>query len=187
MLPSKCIFFFNLNVAYCLLSSTHSVPFLNTTASQCVTLSNLVPELVSFPNSSIYKSSILSYFFVQARILPACVVHPVTTDDVVNIVRVLGAIDKSKPESSLFSVRSGGHSPVVGASNDINGVTIDLRYLNTLTLDVNKSVVSVGGGVIWDDIYSKLDPLNLTVVGGRVSGIGVGGFLTGGTYQTIVM
>ena len=43
--------------------------------------------------------------------------------------------------------------------------------------------VTVGVGLIWDDVYSALDEHNLTVIGARASGIGIGGFaLGGGTY-----
>lgn len=40
--------------------------------------------------------------------------------------------------------------------------------------------VIVGAGLVWDDIYAALDPHNVTVVGGRVSGVGVAGFTLGG-------
>ena len=40
--------------------------------------------------------------------------------------------------------------------------------------------VDVGPGLIWDDVYAALDPQNITVVGGRVSGVGVAGFVLGG-------
>jgi FAD/FMN-containing dehydrogenase len=65
-------------------------------------------------------------------------------------------------------------------------VTIDLRALNTVKVR-DKNVVSVGAGSIWSDIYSQLEPLNLTVNGGRVAGIGVGGFLTGGKFWTFLI
>ena len=44
--------------------------------------------------------------------------------------------------------------------------------------------VTIGTGLIWDDVYAALDPHNLTVVGGRESGIGVGGFVLGGGILT---
>lgn len=34
--------------------------------------------------------------------------------------------------------------------------------------------------MIWDDVYAALEPFGVNVLGGRVSGIGVGGFLLGG-------
>jgi hypothetical protein len=38
----------------------------------------------------------------------------------------------------------------------------------------------IGTGLICDDIYAALDPLGVTVLGGRVSGIGIAGFTLGG-------
>ncbi|KAL8773027.1 MAG: hypothetical protein Q9209_002047 [Squamulea sp. 1 TL-2023] len=41
-------------------------------------------------------------------------------------------------------------------------------------------MTSVGPGARWEDVYSKLDPLNLSVVGGRVLTVGVAGLTLGG-------
>lgn len=32
-------------------------------------------------------------------------------------------------------------------------------------------VVTVGAGLIWDQVYAALDPLGVGVVGGRVTGV----------------
>jgi len=40
--------------------------------------------------------------------------------------------------------------------------------------------VTIGMGLKWDDVYTALEPLNITVAGGRVEGVGVGGFTLGG-------
>lgn len=40
--------------------------------------------------------------------------------------------------------------------------------------------VVIGAGLKWDDVYAALDPHNVTVVGGRVSGVGVAGITLGG-------
>ena len=48
--------------------------------------------------------------------------------------------------------------------------------------------VTIGTGLICDDVYGALDEHNITVIGGRESGIGVGGFvLGGGTCQPSVI
>jgi hypothetical protein len=52
--------------------------------------------------------------------------------------------------------------------------------MNDITINSDRSSVSVGGGAIWKNIYAALQPMNLTVLGSRVAGLGVGGFLTGG-------
>ena len=38
----------------------------------------------------------------------------------------------------------------------------------------------MGPGNTWYDVYSKLDPIGLSVIGGRVAAIGVGGLTLGG-------
>jgi hypothetical protein len=38
----------------------------------------------------------------------------------------------------------------------------------------------VGAGLIWDDVYAALESRGVSVVGGRVSGVGVAGFTLGG-------
>ena len=37
--------------------------------------------------------------------------------------------------------------------------------------------------MIWDDVYTALEPYNVNVVGGRVTGVGVAGFTLGGGYS----
>jgi hypothetical protein len=38
----------------------------------------------------------------------------------------------------------------------------------------------VGSGNRWKDVYAKLEPLNITVIGARDREVGVGGFVLGG-------
>ena len=52
--------------------------------------------------------------------------------------------------------------------------------MNSVNLSEDKKVVSLGTGGIWSDAYAKLVSFNLTVMGGRVEGIGIGGLATGG-------
>jgi FAD/FMN-containing dehydrogenase len=57
---------------------------------------------------------------------------------------------------------------------------LDLGILNDVILSSAKDIVSVGAGATWDLAYEQLEKHELTVVGGRVNGVGVGGLLTGG-------
>ena len=54
-----------------------------------------------------------------------------------------------------------------------------MRSIKGVEVSADKPIKSIGGGAIWRDVYHKLAAMNLTVSGGRVSSIGVGG-LTGG-------
>lgn len=73
-----------------------------------------------------------------------------------------------------------------GASNIQNGLTIDLANLNQIQLSQDRSLAHVGPGNRWGDVYSQLDQQQLSVVGGRVAGIGVGGLTLGGPAQGIL-
>lgn len=82
-----------------------------------------------------------------------------------------------------FAVKSGGHAAFAGASNIQGGVTIDLQKLNEITTTSNGTLTRVGAGNHWYDVYSKLDPQGLSVVGGRVAAIGIGGLTLGGVFH----
>lgn len=143
--------------------------------SQCEKIADILPGKVNYPNSSAYKTSLASYFSTQEEsIQPACIVSPSNTNDVAVVVKALAA------GRGDFAIRSGGHTPFGGAANIAQGVTIDLSALHTITLSDSNSVVSVGPGARWGDVYAMLDPLQLTALGGRGASIGVGGFLVGG-------
>ena len=55
---------------------------------------------------------------------------------------------------------------------------------NSVTYVPESETATIGTGLIWDDVYAALAPYNVSVLGGRVSGIGVGGFLLGGGKWT---
>jgi FAD/FMN-containing dehydrogenase len=77
-------------------------------------------------------------------------------------------------------VKSGGHAAFTGASNINGGLTIDLLKLNQISVSPDRTQTSVGPGSTWFDVYSQLEGEGLSVIGGRVSGIGVGGLTLGG-------
>lgn len=47
-------------------------------------------------------------------------------------------------------------------------------------LSKDRKTASIGPGQTWYDVYVRLDPLKVSVVGGREAGVGVGGLLLGG-------
>ncbi|KAF2964594.1 hypothetical protein GQX73_g8974 [Xylaria multiplex] len=147
--------------------------------SCCYALSSLLKGMVSYPSSTAYAESLASYFTLQqADIHPECIVSPKTAHDVSQIIQVVTGGHSQTPCS--FAVRSGGHSTNAGASNIQGGVTIDLRGLDSIELNHDKSIVTIGSGTTWGSLYSYLDPLSLGVVGGRSYSVGVGGVITGG-------
>ncbi len=78
-----------------------------------------------------------------------------------------------------IAVRSGGHS-VAGACLADNGLVIDMRRINTVTVDPAASTATVGGGAVWSDVDRATQPYHLVTTGGRVSTTGVAGLTLGG-------
>jgi FAD binding domain len=81
---------------------------------------------------------------------------------------------------SLILLTLNSHQTWSGASNMQGGVTIDLSDLNQITVYQQNSVVSLGPGLRWQNVYDALEPYQLAVLGGRWGNVGVGGLLTGG-------
>lgn len=67
-----------------------------------------------------------------------------------------------------------------GSSSTDEGFVIDLRRLNQIDVSLADRTVKLGPGSAWKDVYAKLSLRNLTTPGGRIGGVGVGGFLLGG-------
>ncbi|KAH7067418.1 putative oxidoreductase [Paraphoma chrysanthemicola] len=141
-------------------------------------LAILGPEKVFLPSSSAYNTSLASYFSRQSSAVhPACFVAPQTTRDVSAVVE---SLTEDAEDPIDFAIRSGGHMWIPEASNVQGGVTIDLGALDSIDLSADKTTVSIGPGAKWDVVYIKLDPLGLSVAGGRIGGVGVGGLTVGG-------
>ena len=55
-----------------------------------------------------------------------------------------------------------------------------MTRFSQVTYQALTETAEIGMGLIWDDVYAALEPFNRTVLGGRVSGIGVAGLSLGG-------
>ena len=138
-------------------------------------LSSLLKDKVSYPGSSTYKSVEDAYFSAQEEELsPACIVAPTSPDDVATAIKALAGLRVK------FAVRGGGHSLNAGAANIDSGITISLRSMNQVNVNADKTLVSVGGGAKWGEVYPPLVTFGIATSGGRVADVGVGGLSTGG-------
>lgn len=147
------------------------------TYDSCKLVNAKIPGRISYRGTQIYNSSLSSYYGGQERELsPNCIFRPTTTAEVAHFVKLM----TSNKCQSKFAVRGGGHTFCAGAANIDPGITVDMRLMNHVELSKDKKIVRVGGGAIWDTVYEHLVPHNLTAMGGRIPGIGVGGFATGG-------
>ena len=76
-------------------------------------------------------------------------------------------------------MKSGGHATNPGFSST-QGVQIAMSSFNRTNIDLDFEMVEIGSGLIWDQVYEKLEPTGMNVVGGRIPGVGVAGLTLGG-------
>jgi FAD/FMN-containing dehydrogenase len=100
---------------------------------------------------------------------PSCQLYPTTADEVAAIVRILNG------NNETFAIKSGGHNPNQGFASIAGGPLISTRELNEVIYDAANGVVHVGPGNDWDDVMKALDGTGVTVAGGRIGDVGVGG------------
>ncbi|OJD29127.1 fad binding domain-containing protein [Diplodia corticola] len=110
----------------------------------------------------------------QASQRPSCIFQPSSANE------VAVAVQLSRLLQCPFAVKSGGHAAFAGASNIEGGITIDMKAMNHVDLLSTRHLAALGPGAKWFDVYNALEPEGLSVVGGRVSAIGVGGLTLGG-------
>ncbi len=96
------------------------------------------------------------------------------------------AVTVARYTSCPFGVKSGGHGSYEGQSTMSGGLSIDLVKMNRIELSLDRKAVILGPGGRWVDVFTALEPLGLTVIGGRDADVGVGGFLLGGQSSNLI-
>jgi FAD/FMN-containing dehydrogenase len=105
---------------------------------------------------------------------PSCILFPSTAADVAAIVRILNQ------NNDTFVVKSGGHNANKGFASINGGPLISTKNLNQVIFDSASMTVDVGPGNKWEDVQKVLQSTGVTVVGGRIGDVGVGGYMLGG-------
>ncbi|KAJ3298170.1 hypothetical protein HK104_011091 [Borealophlyctis nickersoniae] len=141
-------------------------------ATVCSTLAQTFPDKVNTPTVDAYTLFLKSYYSAICALPPTCIFHPTSAQDVSAAVKLIGEQD------APFAVRSGGHSTNIGAAST-TGVLISMDRMNTVT-NVKDGKADIGPGARWGQVYFELEPYGVTVIGGRMAPVGVGGLLLGG-------
>ncbi|KAI9437956.1 FAD-binding domain-containing protein, partial [Lactarius indigo] len=113
---------------------------------------------------------------VSSSDVSACSIEPGSTQDLGLILQIVG---KSR---TPFGVKSGGHIGNRGFSST-RGVQISLARFDTFKVNNQAQTVEIGPGLTWGEVYERLEPYGVTVIGGRFPGVGVGGLTLGGGYS----
>jgi FAD/FMN-containing dehydrogenase len=71
----------------------------------------------------------------------------------------------------MCQIKGGGHIGNAGFSST-SGVQISMSRFDKVDYDKTSSTVKIGAGLFWDDVYTRLIPDGIKVVGGRVPGVG---------------
>lgn len=145
--------------------SSHNPDFL-----QCEELSAGFGTALHYPEDD----NIMFWDARQQAVRPACRVEPSSAANVSSIMTIL------VNNGCRFAVKCGGHSRHEDDSNSVGGVTVDLGRMNTVMVTENNTAAVISGGATSHQIYSVLEPFNLSFVGGRTGSVGVGGFTLGG-------
>ncbi|CEH19050.1 hypothetical protein CBOM_05732 [Ceraceosorus bombacis] len=80
-----------------------------------------------------------------------------------------------------LAIRSGGLM-----KSQTKGVSLKLKHLDAYSISSDKSQVTLGPGQTWQTVYEKMRDEKFTVLGGRVSFVGVGGYVGGGGLSYLV-
>lgn len=91
------------------------------------------------------------------------IVCPVSEQDIAQIVR------SARQVGLDVGIRCGGHSAQRGASTE-TGVQIHMASssMQSVRLDTENKMIHVGGGCLWDTVYTALAGSGLVAVGGGV-------------------
>lgn len=108
---------------------------------------------------------------LQAKVVPQLILQPYDAKDVAAALKWLTHNDVP------FAVRSGGMMP----ASQTTGVILSLAKLDKVELSADKETLTVGPGNTWRKVFDTIaSEQDVTVLGGRVGFVGVGGYILGG-------
>ena len=129
---------------------------------------------IVLPQDADYEARQDTYWSIGARIRPACIVRPKSTEEVSLAIKSLVAAN------GKFAIRSGGHTQWAGSNNIEGGVTVDLGLLDWTRFNEATETVDLGPGGRWGKVYAELQRHGRVVAGGREGNVGVAGLILGG-------
>ncbi|KAI0143150.1 hypothetical protein GGR57DRAFT_495334 [Xylariaceae sp. FL1272] len=122
-----------------------------------------------------YDSSRKDYWNTRlTKNAPTCVVYTANAQDVSTALIII------RQTGSLFAVKSQGHNTNDYFATVDDGVLIDLTKMTGKSYDAATTLATYEPGSNWGELYEYYLDYGVTVVGGRVAGVGTGLALLGG-------
>lgn len=130
---------------------------------------------IEYPVSIDYTTDLTKYWSAACGDLkPTCIAAPSSSAEMAHIVSELHNVD------TLFAVKSGGHMPNNGFASIEDGLLISTKNLDQVFYNEDDQTAVIGPGLSWEEAQKGLDGTGRAVVGGRLGGVGIGGYMLGG-------
>src|SRR5581483_241309 len=120
-----------------------------------------------------YNGARLVYNELFDWVMPQAVARPIDASD------VQGAVNWAVAHGVALRARSGGHS-YQGYSTVPNGVMLDLRKLNGISVNKHAKTATIGPGAQLIDVYTQLAANGAAIPGGSCPSVGIAGVTLGG-------
>lgn len=179
------MFSFSISTASWFVSSAllSSLFFSSVLAGTCTILEQKHPDIqVLYPGAQRYGITTNDYWSTGcAALKPQCVVYPRNAQQMSTVVKVL------QQTTEPYAIKSGGHNPNKGMASVQGGPLISTANMNEVIYNRPSQTVRFGPGQSWENITDALKPYGVTVVGGRIGNVGVGGYMLGGEQKTKIL
>lgn len=142
-------------------------------ADICATLEQAGID-IEYPLSVDYSTDLTKYWSAACGDLkPTCIAAPSSASEMSQIITELHHVE------TLFAVKSGGHMPNNGFASIEDGLLISTKNLDQVLYNPGDQTAVIGPGLSWEDAQKGLDGTGRTLVGGRLGGVGIGGYMLG--------
>ncbi|KAF3483021.1 uncharacterized protein GIQ15_02345 [Arthroderma uncinatum] len=128
------------------------------------------------PGEEEYERSVATPNLLFRFSRPDCVIQPETAAHVQAIVK------QARSQNLSITIKCGGHS-YAGHSTAFKGISLDLKKMNKVELDMGSKTVTMDAGCQWGHVYKTLingRHESFIINGGRCPFVGVSGFILGG-------
>ncbi|KAJ5580286.1 uncharacterized protein N7459_006271 [Penicillium hispanicum] len=129
---------------------------------------------VEYPLTLDYSADLTKYWSAACgELKPTCIAAPSSAAEMSQIIKELHDVE------TLFAVKSGGHMPNNGFASIQDGLLISTKNLDQVIYRPNDQTAIIGPGLSWEKAQNGLAGTGRAVVGGRLGGVGIGGYILG--------